>query len=65
MEKKKNSKKETKTIELSVDTLKNVAIVVLIVIIIFGGSFLASNNSKDYKKADKNSANTEESSGTD
>ena len=68
MEKKKTSnsktKNETKTIELNVDTLKNVAIVVLIVIIIFGGSFLASNNSKDYKKADKNSS-TEESSGND
>ena len=48
MEKKKNSKKETKTIELSVDTLKNVAIVVLIIVIIFGGSFLASNNSKEF-----------------
>ena len=65
MEKKKNSKKETKTIELSVDTLKNVAIVVLIIVIIFGGSFLASNNSKDYNKSEKKSANTEENSGTD
>lgn len=58
----KKNKKDSKTVEISVDTIKNVAIIALVLIVIFGFSFMASNNSKDYAEQPSSS---ESSNGND
>ena len=62
--KKTTNKKDSKTVEISVDTIKNISIVVLILIIVLGGSFMASNGSEKYAK-ESDSSSTEESNSTD
>ncbi len=63
--KKTTNKKDTKTVEISVDTIKNVSIVVLILIIVLGGSFMASNGSEKYSKDSEASSSESESSSTE
>jgi len=56
-------KKEEKKLEVSVSTLKNIAIVVLIVILVFAISFMASNkNSKKYNSGNTSTNTTNSSS---